>query len=237
MAKALTRVMFIDGSKEKFELLKKGHISAKFLAGITIEELLRSVNAVHELEDHDKAFIYALFLTAGRRDEVYGMRKMDIKHEQITDDEGRVYEVMVISLRNEKNRKIPYKFIPLMKGIDATEDYMIDKLIEHTATILNPEDHLFYEGYAHTTISNKHLEKVWITDRYREPNWNINEDLVIKFRLFPHYLRHIRLSELGLGEDTKIWAGWSEITPELDQTYLRRGWAKLLKIRMGMRRF
>lgn len=206
----------------------------QFLETISKEEILRLVTVYGETNEEVKIYTILAYLTAGRRNEVLMIRKSDIsKQMYFYSPQNKEYEVTIFHLANEKNKKYPDKLIPVVRGIDETIDLMLDEVKKYT----NEKDGNLFRKIDPTSW-NKFLEKIEIKARYRDNAWAITEDLVVSFSLFPHYLRHCRLTDLGsIGSQELVQvSGWSYgqmqnksgVSANLLETYIRRVWQNVV---------
>jgi hypothetical protein len=145
--------------------------------------------------------------------------------------------VVLFDIPNEKNHQLPRKLIPVVKGLDSTTDVML-KFIEDYMVTMPANQDLFFDSNECSPNKNWHLAKVLFTTVYREPSIPISQTLELKFKLFPHYLRHCRLTHmapLGILPLIQI-AGWSKTqlkqytSGQLLETYIRSDWQALVKI-------
>jgi integrase len=160
-----------------------------------------------------RAFIFLTYLTSARRNEIAALRREDIVYKDYTAMNGKTFKIMVLNMINEKNPNVPMKLIPIIKGLDPIEDKMIEEVesyIKENTSDLEPS--LFDNTYS--SKYNQFLEQVTLVARYREPRWAIEWSLTLKFHLYPHYLRHCRLTHLGYIDYLQLCriAGWSART-------------------------
>ena len=163
-------------------------------------------------DDRDRCLFVLTYLTAGRLQELVrykglseernSIKKSDIK---IEEKEGR--KILLINLRNEKNKNRHRKDIPVPLDID--ENRYFYKLISDYINSLDDDDELFQIGYKRGYVI---LNKI-------NPRWN------------PHWIRHIRLTHLvtvyGYREyQLMLYAGWSDNRPA--KHYLELRWEDLL---------
>lgn len=233
-------VQLEDGPPEalaKIENYRKW--KTRFLKVLDKEELLRELDS--QLKD-ERAHVFALmlYLTAGRRNEVLYIRREDIERRTFHHHNGKDYEVLLVLLPNEKNKTHSTKLIPLVLGIDSAEDEMIKICMEY----IEKTKKGFIFPKTDPSMYNQLLEPCKLTTTYRENRWPINWMLTIKFRLFPHYLRHCRLTYFApLGPMMLIQiAGWSSSQiggrsgiGELLDTYVRREWEQIATERVNKR--
>ena len=162
--------------------------------------------------DRNRVLFVLTYLTAGRLQEIVryrglgeergSIRKNDLK---IKDKEGR--KILLINLRNEKNKNRHRKDIPV--PLDIKENEYFYNLISDYIDSLDENEELFQIGYKRGYVI---LNKI-------NPGWN------------PHWIRHIRLTHLvtvyGYREhQLMLYAGWSDNRPA--KHYLELRWDDLL---------
>lgn len=204
----------------------------RYLSIPTREYILRTLN--HYLKPREKAnlklFAFITYLTSGRRNEVRGIRKSDITKHKVTYGNDS-YDVMLFDLMNEKNKFLPRKQIPVVKGVNPPIDDMLN-YIESYLEAMPPEEDLLFNVEQHSSTKNQQLSSVLFEAVYRDTVMPISESLKIRFKLFPHFLRHARLTHLSfLGILPLVQlAGWSKgslrqfAAAELLETYIRSDW-------------
>lgn len=231
----MVKIEYVDGDKECFEKISKQRkLKTRFIEAITKEELLRLVTFNKELSDDVKMFVFLTFLTGGRRNEVLNIRKMDLTREIFKTEDGKEHEIIIFNMINEKSKTVTEKKIPIIRGLNTAEDYMLDFILEK-AKEKQPQDFLISLNNKHYTLINHYIKDIKVTCRYRDPSWPIRKEVWIKFGMFPHYLRHLRASDLaGLGIHLVNWMGWSRYDARLHEIYVRRDWKKLAQIQLGL---
>jgi integrase len=166
-------------------------------------------------EGIDKPVVRALFvlsyLTAGRICELVrynrkGIRKDSIKRYDFVMTEKQGRKVILITLRNEKNRKRGTKDIPI--PLDRDDNVNLFNLVKPYLDSIPMDSELFPFGYQN---AYKQLKKY--------VDWN------------PHWFRHIRATHLitmyGLNEQLLIrFMGWTDSRPAKHYSELR--WEDLL---------
>lgn len=202
---------------------------AKYLDSVNKQEILRKAR-FDTKNEQDKIFVLIGYLTSSRRNEIIALNKVDVKKENYYyAPEDKTYEVFIFNMINQKNKVHKRKAIPIVKGLDDTIDIML-KEIEH---YMEDRADALFDKYD-PTIWNKRLECITMRTRYSDPNIPITENIVVDFRLFPHFLRHCRATHLSpLGPQVLVnVTGWSTsqmqkfsgISSKVLDTYIRRNW-------------
>ena len=229
----------ISGPSDVADSVKKYQKwQTRYLRTISRPEILRAIMFQLDKPEWENYRVYALlcYLTGGRRNEVVCAKKKDFESAKVMHN-GKQYDVLLITLANSKNRENPTKQLPLIRGIDMTDDTMLD-IIEAFISKFKPEDYVFFHHNKKGSLYDKYLRKVKIQIDYREPQWKISDILTIKMCMFPHYLRHCRLTHLGpIGTQALITqAGWTSPRQGgigvLMDTYVHRGWEVIAKQRL-----
>jgi len=176
----------------------------------TIQDMIEIAESIRY--DRDRALFILLYLTGCRirelvrkKDKVTGRwRKSIIKNDiQLTERNGR--KILLINLRNQKNRERKRKDIPI--PLDIKENALFFNMLTDYINSLGNESELFPMSY-----QNAYL-------------------VVSKLGFNPHFIRHIRLTHLvtkyGFKEhQLRIYAGWTDSRPA--KNYLEMVWEDLL---------
>ena len=149
-----------------------------------------------------RALYLVLYVTASRIREVIRDSKKDlmsIKKKDISFIERNDRRIILIDIRNEKNKTKHRKEIPLV--LDKDENIIIWKMIKEYLDMICLEDELFPFSYRYAY-------------RLLEPYCN------------PHWLRHIRLTHLITVYDfneslLSKYAGWTDSRPAKHYAELR----------------
>jgi integrase len=149
----------------------------------------------------DRALFIILYLTAGRISEI--ANSLQIKDIDEVERNGR--KVLLIRLRNEKNKERQFKDIPI--PFDK-ENELIQMLYEYL-------DNMDYENY----VFNK--------SRFRA--YQIIKE---KTGFNPHFIRHMRLTHLTVYYDfndqlLSRFAGWTDSRPA--KHYMELKWTDILQ--------
>lgn len=224
-----------DGSQETVDKIKsRRKWKATCLDVVSKDYLFRELS--FQLKDNQEAkiFCFLLYLTSARRCEVLNLKRQDVSRSSIRMQNGIAHEVLVFQMMNQKNKQTDRKYIPLVKGLDLIEDAMISEV---EAYIFSKDDFIFKR--VGSTAWNKVLEKVKLKTRYKERWMPITEEMIVEFGLFPHYLRHCRLTHMNWLSPVLITqlAGWSNsqlqgkfgASGKLIDTYLHKNWETLAK--------
>lgn len=222
---------------ETLELLQgRRKWKTAFLDSVSKERLYSEISLALQDDNPCRIFCFVSYLTGGRRNEVLAIRKQDISKKKLKMKDGKIYDVLVVEMLNEKNKQFNRKFIPLVKGLDPTEDRMIEEIETHINAAPS-DDEIFKKG--HPTAINFPIRKVKLKTRYREIWMAASEELIVKFNLFPHYLRHCRLTHLNWLPPVLMvqFAGWSSSqlrgrmgsASTLLDTYIHKNWESLAK--------
>lgn len=227
-------VVEYDGNnEEKIEEIRNYRKwKTKYLDTVSKEYILREIEQQAGDNEEIKAFALLTYITSGRRNEVLNLRRDDFSTEHLNvKDEN--YEILLVRMMNQKNRNNDRKKIPMVKGLSPIEDRIIGIVEEW---IENKDEYIFRQ--LDPTSWNKMLKKIKFEARYKEKDMPITENLIVKFGLYPHYLRHCRLTHLNWLSPVLITqlAGWSSSqlqgkfggSKEID-TYIRRNWEPLAK--------
>lgn len=196
-------------------------------------EIFRAIMTQLDRPEWENFRMYAImcYLTGSRLNEVMNIKRKDCE-KRVFRCGDKDYNVLLITLINLKNRDIATKQIPLVYGIDPTDDSMIDILNIYLAKF--KDDDLIFKRYAmKTTIYDHYLSKLKFQVDYREPRWPINDMLTIRFNCFPHYLRHARATHLGSISNRAMTnqMGWKGDSV-LEDTYVHRQWEIIAKQRV-----
>lgn len=224
-----------DGSEETVAQIRtRRKWKATCLDVVSKEYLYRELSYQLEQDLSEKMFCFIAYLTSARRNEVLAISSQDVSEHSLRMQDGKTYKVYVFSLINEKNKQNDRKYIPVVLGLNDIEDDMIKQVIEF---IKSKPDRVFRK--LDPTVWNKALEKVRIKARYKERWMPINENMVVEFRLFPHYLRHCRLTHMNWLSPVLITqlAGWSNsqlqgrfgASGKLIDTYIHKNWEALAR--------
>jgi len=159
----------------------------------------------------NQALFILAYLTAGRIREIVSKRdklgnyrssikKSDLK---IVQEKGR--NVLIINLRNEKNRNRKRKEIPV--PLDIKENVIFWNMIIDYLNSLENDEELFHISYQNAY------------------------GIISKLGFNPHWIRHIRLTHLvtvyGYKEHQLIrYAGWTDSRPA--KNYIEMDWTDLL---------
>lgn len=195
-------------SAESSGLKNKPWSKQSFLQGEripTVKEVLEIAEGIDK--DRDRALFVLAYLTAGRIKEIIrkenraSIRKNDLR---ITMEGGR--EVLVIDMRNQKNKDRERKEIPV--PLDLEENALFWNMVIPYINTLSNDGELFPIAYktAYEILDNL-------------IGWN------------PHWFRHIRLTHLvtvyGYREhQLTMYAGWSDPRPA--KNYLQMRWQDLM---------
>ena len=221
-----------DSIKEEIQQEKKWE--TRYLAVITKQDLFRILMTEINNETY-RAFGMLCYLTGARRGEVAFLKRSSFTNDSLVIND-KVYEVLLVKIYNQKSHTIKEKWMPLIRHLEPTEDMMLD-FIENYLSKFKDNERLFKQislsGYDHWLDSAK------VQTEYKKPAWKGDESAIIRFQLFPHYLRHCRLTYFSpLGSDCIISiAGWSskQLGKEVGQlldTYVRRNWQKIARRRI-----
>lgn len=159
----------------------------------TIEEIRSRILSISD--QRDRVFIALTYLTAGRVAEVIPIEKLHISKAY-----KKNREIIIIRMKNLKNKKRKWKNIPI--PFDREGRILVDVL----GYIESKEGRVF--GFNH-----------------RSRGWQI----VKKWMGFnPHWLRHLRLTHLVTvydfnDQELVRFAGWTDSTPAKHYTELRVG--------------
>ena len=235
---------FVGGSQEASkEILARPKFETRFLAVLEkadlYKELVAQMNVLPAFAQGTpmRAWVWLAFLTAGRRNEVIFARKSQIvwRTFQLGDE---LREAFLITIPNEKSKQFPDKMLPCVKGIDVYEDAVIAEVNEFLRDLPREQDNLFPTSLDPSTF-NKTLSKLKLVTTYRLPRWPLDWFVRVRFSIFPHYLRHCRLSHLSPIDAILLthFAGWSaggmgRNFGTLVDTYVRRDWEQIARRRV-----
>lgn len=152
-----------------------------------------------------KALFCACYLTGGRISEVLKMKPRDITEKEKT------YMVFLTTLKNKRQH---FRNLPIAKSpVTECEGYMTDFLLDYARGI-NSDFSLF--TFRRCAATNRLRRKTFRTRGFLLKE--IYEDK--EFTLYPHYLRHSRLTHLvaNYGFDVAhltAFAGWTDPTPAM----------------------
>ncbi len=151
-----------------------------------------------------RALFCILYLTGARINEVLrSLKKDDIDILDVEKD-GKKRQIMLVTLRNEKNKQRKYKKIPV--PVDKERE-LITYFLDYVDSI--EEDVLF----------NFTEQNAW-------------KQMIKKIGVNPHFLRHIRLTHLVTEYDFNeyllgMFAGWTDIRPA--KHYMELKWKDILQ--------
>ena len=177
-----------------------------------IPELKEIIEIAQGIDNpRNQALFILAYLTAGRIREIVpkldkqnnyrsSIKKSDLK---IVQEKGR--DVLIINLRNEKNRNRKRKEIPV--PLDIKENVIFWNLIIDYINSLTNDEELFPISYQNAY------------------------GIISKLGFNPHWIRHIRLTHLvtvyGYKEHQLIrYAGWTDSRP--GKNYIEMDWTDLL---------
>ncbi len=190
------------------------------------------------LTGEDRAIFYALYLSAGRIKEVLMMRPEDLRRPR--------KDLLVFSLITEKNRKQGYRDVPVVLDTDRIKN--MGTYLWNFRRLRKKEvsKYLFeYVLSTHTFNFNSARTKVW--KEFKKQIGGVSVRAVRKsagglevinhyeFYIFPHYLRHCRLTSLVRdypllsAYDLQYIAGWTSPAPAATYLHFR---AKRLAAKM-----
>lgn len=221
-----------ENIKDEIRQQKKWETS--YLSVVAKADLFRLVMTGIKSDEH-KAYAILCYLTGARRGEVAFLRRSNFTQDSIN-YKDKVWKILLIRLYNEKSKTIKEKYMPLVYGIEPTEDLLLDFLDSYLKNFKDT-DRLFHQVSLHSY--NHWTKGAVIQAQYKKPAWKPDEYAIVRFPLFPHYCRHCRLTHFAsLGSDVIISiAGWSSkqlgkhIGTLLD-TYVRRAWQTIAKRRI-----
>lgn len=196
----------------------------KYRPEVLPEEVMYDV-AQRYKNNRDKMLFYTCYLSGGRISEVLKLLRRDIIRVKSKKLHGK--ELLVFTLRTEKNRKYPIRKAPCV--IEGTSGDMANELWEWLQRF-NNDDKLF-PALSRTNAWNK-LSKVQIHVRADKKGKTIEKDL----KIYPHYLRHCRLTHLVENYNVNdiylmYFAGWSTTAPAI--IYVRGDYMRLAKEMIG----
>jgi integrase len=199
--------------------------------------LFRELTSQLPAMDFARIYAYLTYLTAGRRNEVLALTKGDFSYEIHKDlQTGKEYSVLLIQLITQKNKTNADRKFPAVKGINPIDDEII-KEIEDYIKPLEPHMRLFRK--LDPTRYDHLLNKCKITARYFEPLWAPDWRLEVRFSLFPHFLRHCRLTYFSPLDVQSIMyiAGWSSSSVKRSMSmmdiYVQRNYVNVIKDRIA----
>lgn len=175
----------------------------------SVENILDLVKGIRNKQS--QALFIITYLTAGRMQEIVRYDRHDEKRPSIRHSDFKIVNkndrtILLIDLRNEKNKVKHRKYIPIPLDISFNKE-LWNLLVDYLNECDTQE--LFPFGYkkAYKILTS-------ITD-----NWN------------PHFIRHIRLTHLvtvyGYREhQLTLYAGWTDARPA--KCYLEMRWEDLL---------
>lgn len=176
----------------------------------TVKEIIEIARAIDS--DRTRCLFILTYLTAGRIQEMVKYKsskevRNSIKKSDISIQEREGRKIMLINLRNEKNKTRHRKEIPVPLDIQDNKD-LYNILIQHLNDIQDNAE-LFPFGYKRAYALLNKINK----------DWN------------PHWIRHIRLTHLvteyGYREhQLMLYAGWTDPRPA--KHYLELRWDDLL---------
>lgn len=195
----------------------------KYLKKEKITPLKEIVGIAQAIEDKRKRALFVLsYLTAGRCQELVrykgydmingkkvfnGERRPSIKKSDLEIEERGGRKILVINLRNEKNKDRLRKEVPV--PLDLKENIIFYNMLVPYLNTLGNYDELFPIGY------NRAYEIITSLGK----KWN------------PHWFRHLRLTHLVTiykyrEHQLMMYAGWSDSRPA--KRYLEMNWEDLL---------
>lgn len=171
----------------------------------TIQEIIGMAETIDK--DRDRALFILVYLTGGRikeiirKEEKPSIKKNDL---EIRNVDGR--EVLLINIRNEKNRKKKRKELPV--PLDRKENQLFWNLLIPYLNVLSGDDELFPISYQ---TAYEIIDKI--------SGWN------------PHWFRHLRATHLVTvykytAHQLMLYMGWSDLRPAKHYSELR--WEDLL---------
>lgn len=145
----------------------------------------------------ERYFLCITYLTGGRVQEVIALRKEDF-----TRTEKKGIPILLIMMKNEKNRRVKQKLIPIRMDFESDLANIVLRYI------VSKEGSL-------------------LSFKTRQRGWQIFR----KYGLNPHFFRHMRATHLVIyrgftGPKLKIHMGWSDSRPEDIYVHLR--WEDLI---------
>lgn len=171
----------------------------------TVNEIIGLANSIDS--GRNRCLFVLTYLTAGRIREIVRTkdRKSITKSDMsLVTEEGRT--ILLINIRNQKNRERKRKDIPI--PLDIKENALLWNMILDYINSIKDNEELFPICYqnAYEIITNL-------------TTWN------------PHWIRHIRLTHLvtvyGYKEhQLRIYAGWTDSRPA--KNYIEMNWKDLL---------
>jgi len=211
-------------------MLKQKDIPVKPIPTAVSPQYLLSV-AKEKLDPDDLALFCVIYTTGARIKEVLALERKDIIIKEMY---GK--KIMEFHCKNQKNRRLMIKIIPLIReGIDV-EFY--DIIYEYIKDI-QQEAKLFYLSdweESARVIAHRRLNKIRIKTT---ATWGQEFINPYYFKLYPHFLRHCRTTHWrehwGLGDrEIMRLAGWS--SPAMIGTYDVIATDSIIKRRLGVRR-
>jgi len=164
-----------------------------------------------------KIFYYLSYLTGARATEALRTKGKDFS---VNEHDN----AMIVQLQTEKNRREPLRNIPI--PLYGTEETAANKVLDYVQSI-GENEHLF--NFNRITAWRA-LGSIQINTRaiFLAPEKKVDD---YSFPLFPHFLRHSRLTHLVVdyGYDAsrlKAFAGWSSLYPAT--YYVHLSWKNLL---------
>lgn len=152
-------------------------------------------------EERVRALVSILYLTAGRLEEVMALKPSNIER---IEQEDKVI-ILVKNMKNEKNKKRPFKDIPI---------------------ILEKEGNIYQHIVDYIKNNNIGLDNRLFPFSSRRAEQLLAQHLNIN----PHFFRHIRLTHLASiyrfpDQALKTYAGWTTSIPA--QYYIELKWQDL----------
>jgi integrase len=162
----------------------------------TPEEMRAEIYSIKN--ERDRFFVALAYLTGGRVSELLDIRKEDIS---VTEKKG--IKVLLIQMKNEKNKKRNMKLLPIRMDLEGPlANIILDYISGREGRLL---------GF-----------------RSRQRGWQI----FMKYTGFnPHFARHLRATHLVIyrgfsDQKLKLYLGWSDSRPA--DTYIHLRWEDLL---------
>jgi len=176
----------------------------------TVKDIIEIAEGISS--ERERCLFVLLYLTAGRLQEIvmYNSKKeirSSIRKSDITIQDRDNRKILLINIRNEKNRTRHRKDLPV--PLDVDENKVFYNLMVDYLNSLDDNEELFPFSYKRAYAL---LNKI-------NPDWN------------PHWIRHIRLTHLitvyGYREhQLRLYSGWSDSRPA--SKYLEMKWEDLI---------
>jgi integrase len=185
---------------------------------ISIDELY---NLGQQLKDQEQqALYYTLYLTAARVSEALQLQKRDVWKGIDKDKEALIFRVITSKTKDSPPRNLPVY-------LDGIEKEMALAVWSWRDTKLNEDDKLFH--FSRRRAGNI-IATLRINVRVIMPDNTYSE--LLDFNLYPHYLRHCRLTYLITEKHYDLhslmqFAGWKEVN--MANTYAKLDWRDLLR--------